>query len=59
MIHGASEVCMRCMKRYSSVLGLSCFLCLLVNGTSTSSIIYIHLHGTAAMVLTSGHPPGT
>ena len=51
-----------------SVLGLSCSLqddtpvclrdCLVVNGTSTS-IIYIYLHGTAARVLTSGHPPET
>ena len=48
--------------------GLSCSLqddtpiclhdCVVVNGTSTS-IIYIYLHGTAARVLTSGHPPET
>ena len=52
----------------SSVLGLSCSLqddtpvclhgCLVANGTSTS-IIYIYFHGTAARVLTSGHPPET
>ena len=52
----------------SSVLGLSCSLhddmpvclydCLVANGTSTSNI-YIYLHGTAARVLTSGHPPET
>ena len=51
-----------------SVLGLSCSLqddtpvclhdCLVVNGTSTP-IKYRYLHGTAARVLTSGHPPGT
>ena len=58
MIHGASGVFMRCMIRYGSVSGLSFSLCLVVNGTSTS-IIYIYLHGTAARVLTSGHPPGT
>ena len=31
--------------------------CLVVNGTSTFIINY--LHGTAARVLTSGHPPET
>ena len=32
--------------------------CLVVNGTS-KSIINIYLQGTAARVLTSGHPPET
>ena len=34
-----------------------CHDCLVVNGTSKFIIIY--LHGTAARVLTSGHPPET
>ena len=34
-----------------------CHDCLVVNGTSTFIIIYVH--GTAARVLTSGHPPET
>ena len=34
-----------------------CHDCLVVNGTS--KLIIIYLHGTAARVLTSGHPPET
>ena len=34
-----------------------CHDCLVVNGTS--KLIKIYLHGTAARVLTSGHPPET